>query len=244
MATDQTAVVTGAASGIGRAVTQMLADGGVRVVAVDRDKRSLDLLSRAEIFPCDVTSAADRAALVHSLGHVDYLVNAAGVIRAAPISAVTEDQWDEIMGVNAKAVFFMTQALRPRLAAGSTIVNIASTSGKLARTVENAVYNASKAAVIALTRTFAHAYAPDGIRVNCVCPGITNTPMLASVMSDVASHHNTDTAAEWAAYEKTIPLGRTGEPEEVAALIVFLLSNSASYMTGQAVNVCGGLVMD
>lgn len=238
----RTAVVTGAGSGIGRAVAERLLADGVAVVAVDRDESGLASLHATQAFVCDLRSEDDRARLVGELGHVDYLVNAAGVIRLAPLEDVTPDDWDVVLEVNAKAVFFLTQALAARLGSGSAVVNIASTAGKTASTVEAAVYNVSKAAVIAMTKTFAHAYASRGIRVNCVCPGLTATPMLATVFQGVADARSTTREAVEADYHRTIPLQRTAQPEEIAGVVAFLLSDDAGYMTGQAVNVSGGLV--
>ena len=233
------AIVTGAASGIGRAVAQRLLAEGTRVLAVDRREPALD---GADAHVCDLTIAAERALLVEAAGDVDYLVNAAGVIHIAPLDQATEDQWERTMAVNAKAIFFLLQALVPRMRAGSAVVNIASTAGKTASTTEAAIYNASKAAVIAITKTFAHAYASRGVRVNCVCPAPTETPMLTALAAAIADARSTTPEEVIASYERTIPLGRTTTPKEVAGVIAFLLSDEASYMTGQAVNVSGGLV--
>ena len=238
----RTALVTGAASGIGNAVARLLAGDGVRVVAADRDSEGLAALGAAEPIVCDVTSAADRAELAARAGSVDYLVNAAGVIRLRRLEEVPEEDWDWMFAVNAKAIFFLMQALVPRMPSGSAVVNLSSSAGKTASTVEAAVYNATKAAVIAMTKTFAHAYAKGGVRVNCVCPAITDTPMLATVTREIAAARGSAPDEVEAAYHRAIPLGRTARPEEIANVIRFLLSDEASYMTGQAVNVSGGLV--
>lgn len=239
----RTAVVTGAASGIGNAVARRLLADGVAVVAVDRDEAGLASLDGASPAVCELREPSERARLVEAVGAVDYLVNAAGVIRLSPLDAVDPADWDAVMDVNAKSLFFVTQALTPRMPDGSAVVNIASTAGKTANTVEAAAYNASKAAVIALTKTFAYACAPRRIRVNCVCPGTTVTPMAETVMREVARARSVAPEDVMADYHRAIPLGRSAQPEEVAAVVCFLLSDEAAYMTGQAVNVSGGLVM-
>jgi NAD(P)-dependent dehydrogenase (short-subunit alcohol dehydrogenase family) len=220
---------------------RLLADG-VSVVAVDRDESGLGALRGAEPVVYDLGSEDERARLVAELHDVDYLVNAAGVIRLTPIEDVTPDDWDAVIDVNAKAVFFLTQALASHLSSGSAVVNIASTAGKTASTVEAAVYNVSKAAVIAMTKTFAYAYAGRGVRVNCVCPGLTATPMLDAVFQGVADARSTTREAVESEYYRTIPMRRIAQPDEVAGVVAFLLSDDAAYMTGQAVNVSGGLV--
>jgi NAD(P)-dependent dehydrogenase (short-subunit alcohol dehydrogenase family) len=213
------------------------------VLAVDRDAEGLERLDGAIPLVCDLTSSKERARLAREAGRVDYLVNAAGVIRLRPIEEVTERDWDWMLAVNAKAMFFLMQALVPRMERGGAVVNISSSAGKTASTVEAAVYNATKAAVIAMTKTFAHASAARGVRVNCVCPSPTETPMLETVTRELAEARGVSPADVAASYNRTIPLGRSARPEEVAGVIAFLLSDEASYMTGEAVNVSGGLVM-
>jgi NAD(P)-dependent dehydrogenase (short-subunit alcohol dehydrogenase family) len=128
------------------------------------------------------------------------------------------------------------------LPAGGAVVNVASTAGKTGSTVEAAVYSASKAALLSLTRTFAHAWAARGVRVNAVCPGVVETPMNAAVLAGIAAARRTSVAAVEDARRAAIPLGRTAAAAEVAGVIAFLLSDAAAYMTGQGVNVSGGLV--
>lgn len=238
------AVVTGAASGIGAAVARRLLAEGAAVVVADVDAKRLRALEEAgaESVVADVTARRDRNRVVAAAGTPHYLVNSAGFIRMTRLDEVTENLWDRTLDVNAKATFFLLQALAPRLATGGAVVNLSSTAAKAASTVEGAVYNAAKAAVIAITKTFAHALAAKHVRVNCVCPGIIDTPMQDAVVADLArargvSREDVDTARR-----ATVPLGRGGTADEVAAVICFLLSDDASYMTGQAINVSGGLV--
>jgi NAD(P)-dependent dehydrogenase (short-subunit alcohol dehydrogenase family) len=239
------AVVTGAASGIGRATALLLLERGASVVAADRDESGLAaaVAAGAEACVCDVTEPADRARLADAAGRsCSRLVNAAGIIRLSALGDVSEDDWERVMGVNAKALFFLCQRLVPRLPAGGAVVNVASSAGKTGSTHEAAVYGASKAAVLSLTRSFAHAYAARGVRVNAVCPGLVDTPMNDAVIEGIAPLRGVEPGELGGSRIAAVPLGRVADPREVAEVIVFLLSGSASYMTGQSVNVTGGLI--
>jgi NAD(P)-dependent dehydrogenase (short-subunit alcohol dehydrogenase family) len=239
------AVVTGAASGIGRATALLLLERGATVVAADRDETGLTVVADAGAEPvvCDVTDPAHRARLVDVAGSpCDQLVNAAGIIRLDALDAVAEDDWDRVMAVNAKAIFFLCQAFVPRLRPGGAVVNVSSGAGKTGSTHEAAVYGASKAAVLSVTRSFANAYANLGVRVNAVCPGLVDTPMNDVVVDAIAPLRGLAPDEYGRARLAAVPLGRLAEPREVAEVIAFLLSNASSYMTGQSVNVTGGMV--
>ena len=164
-------------------------------------------------------------------------------LRRQPIFETTLDDWRDIFAVNAEAVFFLCQAVGPRLRPGGAIVNLSSTSAKVSSTTEAAIYAASKAAVVSITRSFAYALASRPVRVNAVCPGITDTPMQDRVLEDVARIRGTNFDELAEARLASVPLGRTSSPDECAGLIRFLLSEESGYMTGQAVNFSGGLVM-
>lgn len=239
------AIVTGAASGIGEAVARRLLREGIEVVAVDRDEDGLARLAGEGARPLalDLARPDDREHVVEAADGGDYLVNAAGIIRLEPIFETTLDDWRDIFTVNAEAVFFLCQAIGPRLRPGGAIVNLSSTSAKVSSTTEAAIYAASKAAVVSITRSFAYALAPRPVRVNAVCPGITDTPMQDRVLEDVARIRGTTFDELADARLRTVPLARTSSPEECAGLIRFLLSDEAGYMTGQAINFSGGLVM-
>jgi NAD(P)-dependent dehydrogenase (short-subunit alcohol dehydrogenase family) len=241
-----TCVVTGAASGIGRAVAEMLLERGAAVIAVDRDaERLADLGERgATVAPCDLTEEAALAALVAQAtdAGVTHLVNAAGIIELRPLEEVDGAMWDRIFAVNARALFFLSQGICQVLPSGGAVVNVSSTAAKTGTTLETSVYAATKAAVLSLTRTFAHQYAPRGVRVNAVCPGIIDTPMQDKVLDDIARQRGISARELDEARLKTVPLGRAASPRECAEIMLFLLSDGASYMTGQAVNVSGGLV--
>lgn len=241
-----TCVVTGAASGIGRAVAERLADAGARIVAVDRDADGLASLDAADVrvvadlADADAVARAGATALAEGVTH---LVNAAGIVDMRAIDDVDAALWERVFAVNARAVFFLCQAICPRLPAGGAVVNLSSTAAKTGSTLEGTSYAASKAAVLSLTRSFAHAHAARGVRVNAVCPGIVETPMQDQVLAQIAAVRGSTPAAVDAARLATVPLGRAGSAAECAETIAFLLSPRAGYMTGQSVNVSGGLVM-
>lgn len=239
------AVVTGAASGIGAATARRLLADGLEVVAVDRDEAGLARVAQHGAHPlvADLTSADDRVRVVDAADGGDYLVNGAGIIRLEPIFETTSDAWHDIFAANAEAVFFLCQAIGPRLRARGAIVNVSSASAKLSSTTEAAIYAASKAAIVSITRSFAYALASRPIRVNAVCPGIIDTTMQDRVVADVARIRGTTSDNLIQARLSTVPLARTASPDECAGLVRFLLSDEAGYMTGQAVNFSGGMVM-
>jgi NAD(P)-dependent dehydrogenase (short-subunit alcohol dehydrogenase family) len=239
------AVVTGAASGIGRAVAHRLLGEGASVVAVDVDERGLEPLraAGAEALVADVGEEAGCARIVEAGAGADSLVNAAGIIRLRRISEVTRQDWREIFRVNAESVFFLCQQLAPSMRDGGAIVNVSSVSAKLATTEETAAYAASKTAILSITRSFAYVLAPRGIRVNAICPGITDTPMQDKVLADVAALRGTSAQELSDRRTASVPLGRGSTPDECARAICFLLSDDAAYMTGEAVNYSGGMAM-
>ena len=250
------AIVTGAGRGIGRATALELARMGADIVVAELDqagaKRTAEEISalgrRAVVVPTDVTKRADLRAMVDratgELGRIDILVNNAGIYRAATSLDVTEDHWDAVLDINAKAVFFASQAVLPTMIAqkSGSIVNLASMAGKIGSRT-NLPYNASKAAVISMTKSLALAHAAEGIRVNCVCPGFVETDMWAKVSREQGALLGM-TAEEFTRQRAAqVPLGRMEKPEDVAHVIAFLASPRAGYMTGQALSVDGGLVM-
>lgn len=239
------AVVTGAASGIGEATARRLLAEGMEVVAVDRDAAGLERIGAAgaTTLRADLGRHEELAAVIEAAAGGDYLVNAAGIIRLKPIFEQTIDDWRDIWAVNGAAVFFLCQAIGPQLRPGGAIVNLASTAAKISATTEAAIYAASKAAVVSITRSFAHALAPLPVRVNAICPGITDTPMQDQVLAEVAKTRGLTVEELAVGRLKAVPLGRTSSPDECAGVISFLLSDAAGYMTGQAINFSGGLVM-
>ena len=253
----QVAIVTGAGRGIGRATALELARLGADIVVAELDTGGgadktaalvQDAGRRAAVIPTDVTRRADLAALVErtlaAFGRIDILVNNAGIYRAAAVLEVTEEHWDAIMTINAKAVFFASQAVLPTMIAArrGAIVNLASMAGKIGSRT-NLPYNVSKAAVISMTKSLALAHAADGIRVNCVCPGFVETDMWTQVAREQSALLGLTPEEFTQRRAETVPLGRMERAEDVAAVIGFLASPRAGYMTGQALSVDGGLVM-
>jgi NAD(P)-dependent dehydrogenase (short-subunit alcohol dehydrogenase family) len=239
------AVVTGAASGIGFAVAQRLLREDASVVAVDLNAEGMKPLvaQGAEALVASVADPADRDRIADIAGSCDYLVNAAGILFVKPIWDVTLEDWRRIYAVNVEGTFFLCQALGQAIRDGGAIVNLSSSSAKLATTVEVAPYSTTKAAVLGITRSFAYVLAPRRVRVNAVCPGIIDTPMQDKVLEEIAPLRGT-TAEDLATTRlRAVPLGRAASADECADLVWFLLSDAAGYMTGQAINHTGGLVM-
>ena len=239
------AVVTGAGSGIGLAVGRRLVREGFTVLGVDRDE---DGLARAadegmDVLRADLAEAADRDVVVERAAKSRYLVNAAGVILLKPIAEVTVEDLERIYRVNVHAVWDLTSRIGGGMAPGSAIVNLSSSSAKLATTTEAAGYASSKAAVLSLTRSFAYAFAAANVRVNAICPGIIDTPMQDAVLAKVALARGVDLEQLSRERNAVVPLGRAASADECAGAIWFLLSDEAAYMTGQAINFTGGLVM-
>ncbi len=249
------AIVTGAGRGIGRAIAVRLAGEGAALVVVDSDgdtaaaaaRELQDGGGRAAAVTADVARGADRerfiAAAVENFGRLDILINNAGIVRVHRPEAVTEAEWDRIMDVNCKAVFFASVAARPHLAAagGGRIVNLASIAGKIATPLW-APYGVSKAGVISLTRSLAVAFAPDRIHVNCVCPSPVETPMWRQIDYEEAPRIGFAPGTFTKMRLEGTPLGRLAQPADVAGVVAFLCSPEAAYMTGQAINVSGGML--
>ncbi len=252
----QVAIVTGGGRGIGRATALELAGMGASIVVADLDaataQRTADEvaeLGRPSLaVATDVTRRADLDAMVRRtrerFGRIDALINNAGIYRAAATLDVTEEHWDTLMAINARAVFFTTQAVLPTMIAQhrGAIVSLASMAGKIGSRT-NLPYNASKAAVISMTKSLALAHAADGIRVNCVCPGFVETDMWTKVSTEQGALLGMSAADFTKARLNSVPLGRMETPEDVARVIAFLVSSKSAYMTGQALSVDGGLVM-
>jgi NAD(P)-dependent dehydrogenase (short-subunit alcohol dehydrogenase family) len=250
------AIVTGAGRGIGRATALELARLGADVVIAELDGAGAErtaaevkaLGRRALAVPVDVTRLADLHTMVEraraAYGRIDVLVNNAGIYRAAAPLDVTEEHWDAVLAINARAVFFASQAVLPVMIAQKrgAIVSVSSMAGKIGSRT-NLPYNASKAAVISITKSLALAHAADGVRVNCVCPGFVETDMWDTVSREQGALLGLSAAEFTRQRAAQIPLGRMERAEDVAAVIGFLVSPRAGYMTGQALSVDGGLVM-
>jgi NAD(P)-dependent dehydrogenase (short-subunit alcohol dehydrogenase family) len=236
-------VVTGAASGIGRATAERILREGVAVLGVDRDEAGLGHVAEAgaDVLVADLALPGERERVAEAAAGADYLVNAAGIIRLKPILEFTVEDWRDIFTINAESIFFLCQQIGPQLREGGAIVNLSSSSAKLATTTEACVYAASKATILSVTRSFAYALAPR-VRVNAICPGIVDTPMQEKVLEEVAPVRGISREELEEARTRTVPLGRSSPAEECAGLIWFMLSDQSAYMTGQAINWTGGMV--
>jgi NAD(P)-dependent dehydrogenase (short-subunit alcohol dehydrogenase family) len=255
---DRVAVVTGAGRGIGAAAARALAEAGAIVVAVDLDgalaERTAHALTaqrrRAMAMAADVGRVADIQRMVDTaiaaFRRVDILVNNAGVTRRADIMDITEADWDRMHRVNAKGVFFCLQAVArvmiPRRS--GCILNIASIAGKGYAGASNAAYAASKGAVISLTKTAAQQLGKHNINVNAICPGVTRTALSDANLRVRAEQEGLTVEAMEKRRAELIPLRRANDPEDIAAMVVFLASPGARNVRGQCYNIDGGLIPD
>ncbi len=246
---DKVCIITGAASGIGKAATLLFLKEGAKVAACDVSKQALeDLKKDAEsggsneslkTYELDVTNREAIANIVKEIvdtfGRIDVLVNNAGITRDQLLVRMSEKDWDAVVNVNLKGVFNMTQAVAPQMIKQKkgSIINTSSVVG-IYGNIGQTNYAATKAGVIGMTKTWAKELARKGaqIRVNAVAPGFIKTPMTEKIPQKIV-----DRVVE------RIPLGRFGEPEEVARVYLFLASDESSYITGQVIGVDGGITL-
>jgi NAD(P)-dependent dehydrogenase (short-subunit alcohol dehydrogenase family) len=244
-------VVTGGGSGIGRATSMLFSREGSKVVVADVDDAAGSNVAHAitsdggeAIFVhADVTKSADAERLVKScverFGRLDILANIAGIGPIGTVLTTPEDVWDKVMAVNLKALYLCSKYAIPVMArhGGGAIINMASVSGLVGGTDE-AAYDASKGGVVQLTKSMALDFGKDNIRVNCVCPGNTHTPMLDRLVEKYPEQPREKTFEHFK--NKNVALKRLIKPEEVASVVLFLASNEASAVTGSAYVVDGG----
>jgi NAD(P)-dependent dehydrogenase (short-subunit alcohol dehydrogenase family) len=242
------ALITGAASGIGRATAQLFAHEGASLVLADINEAAGQAVvaeitksgGRAFFEPADVTRAADCRRVAErgarEFGGIHVLFNNAGIIRRASVVELSEADWDRVMAVNVKAIFLMSRLVIPIMASagGGSIINTASGWG-LAGGSRAAVYCASKGAVVLLTKAMAIDHGPQHIRVNCICPGDTDTAMLSNEAQQLGQPSD-----KFLAESAKRPLGRVGKPGEIAQAALYLASDAASFVTGTALVVDGG----
>ena len=255
---DQVAIITGAGQGIGRATALAMAKAGATVACVDINGEAAKAVAaeagklggRTLAVSADLgdVKEIDRMVgeIVAAFGRIDCLVNNAGVTRKAYIMDLTEADWDHIHRVNAKGVFFCLQRVAREMIPKKSgrIINIASVAGKGFPGTSNAVYAASKGAVISLTKTAAQQLGMHNINVNSICPGIVRTKLFFDLVQTVATKEGRTVEEIEADMVKSVPLKRANEPEDIAAMAVFLASPGARNITGQSYNVDGGLIPD
>ncbi len=248
----RTAVVTGGARGIGRAIVEALASAGADVAIADlrldvatTSAKEIAAATGRNVTPieCDVTSLASvRTAVaeaIRRIGRIDILVNNAGWDRLAPFLKTTPDLWDRVIGINYRGVIHTCYAVLPHMKERQqgAIINVSSDSARVGSMGE-AVYAGCKNAVIAFSKTIAREHARDNIRVNVVCPGLAETPLLEEMQQQ-----DDFTRKILGSIVNFIPMKRLGKPEEIAPMVLFFASEAARYMTGQVVSVNGGLTM-
>lgn len=239
--TGKVAMVTGASRGIGKAIASALSHAGAHTVCVSRNitdvEKVANQLNHASAFSCDVSSYASFNEVVQSVikihDHLDILVNNAGITRDGLIMRMSEEDWNAVININLKGAFNGIKAvMRPMMKQRSgRIINISSVVG-LTGNAGQANYSASKAGLIGLTKSTAKELSSRGITVNCIAPGYIATDMTEQLSNEIKIN-----------LEKQIPLGRIGEPQDIAHAVLFLASDEASYITGQTITVDGGMVM-
>jgi 2-hydroxycyclohexanecarboxyl-CoA dehydrogenase len=240
---ERIAIVTGAGRGIGRAIAEKLAAEGATVVAADVDATTAGEAAAAIGgigIATDVTSRESVAAMVAQVraeyGRIDVLVNNAGWDKVGPFVDSDPADWDRVVAINLYGVLHTCHAVLPVMIeqGAGTVVNLASDAGRVGSSGE-AVYSATKGGIIAFTKTIAREVARNGITVNCVCPGPTDTPLFAELAADSPTLRD--------ALTRAIPLRRLAQPADIANTVAFLASADAAFMTGQTVSVSGGLTM-
>jgi len=257
--TGRTVLITGAARGIGAACARRLAADGAKLVLADLDGAGVEKLA-AELgqvaVRADVTLREDIDRIVDEpyrrWGRLDVLFNNAGVIRVQPMLEVTGEEWDRVIDVNLRAVFFVLQAVARRMLQQAPMPE-SELRGKLIQTASIASYrggnhlmtpySASKAGVVSLTRSAAQVLAPHRITSNCVCPGAVETAMWEQIDREWGALEGLGQGEAWKRRIRNIPLGRPERAEDVAGVVAFLAGPDSDYMTGQALNVDGGIVM-
>jgi NAD(P)-dependent dehydrogenase (short-subunit alcohol dehydrogenase family) len=242
------AIVTGGSSGIGMASALLLSKAGACVVIADIDERNgqavVDLIvekgGKSIFTRCDVTSASDCqytvASAIKEFRGLDILFNNAGIIRRATVLSTTEDEWDRVMAVNVKSIFLLSKFAIPHMekSGGGVIINTSSGWGMIGGK-DAVTYCASKAAVVNMTRAMALDHGPQNIRVNCICPGDTDTPMLLNEAQQLGQ-----TDEEFLTDAADRPLKRIGTPDDIAKTVLYLASDASSYVTGTTIIVDGG----
>ncbi len=248
---DKTVIVTGGGGGIGGATCKRFAHAGAKVAVFDISQKAADETvaaivaegGAAEAFICDIADHAKVFAAVEAVrqkfGPVDVLVNNAGWDIFRPFLKTTPEEWQRLIAINLVGALNLHAAVLPEMAARKSgrIVNIASDAARVGSSGE-AVYAACKAGLVGLTKTLAREHARDGITLNVVCPGPTDTPLLGEVINAASNPEKLQEA-----FRRSVPLGRLGTPEDLPGAILFFSSDDAAFITGQVLSVSGGLTM-
>ena len=243
------ALVTAAGQGIGRAIAEAFAAEGASVVATDVEENKLDGMKSARRRKLDVRSTAAVEAMARDikseLGAIDVLVNCAGFVHHGSVLACSEQDWDFTFDLNVKSMHRTIKAFLPGMLEkqAGAIVNLSSAVSSIRGVPDRYVYGASKAAVIGLTKAVAADFIKQGIRANAICPGTIESPSLEGRIGALSQATGKSLAEVERAFVERQPMGRLGKPQEVAALAVFLASDEASYITGQAHLVDGGMAL-
>jgi 2-keto-3-deoxy-L-fuconate dehydrogenase len=240
--TSKRMLITAAGAGIGRASALACAREGAHVVATDIDDSSLKALASSEpgisTHRLDVTDPVAVRAFVGSQAAFDVVFNCAGYVHQGSILECDEDAWRRSFAVNVDAMYFLCKAVLPGMIAQGkgSIINMASVASSVKGVPNRCAYGASKAAVIGLTKSIAADYVANAVRCNVICPGTINTPSLAGRVADLGG----DPDAVWKSFKERQPMGRLGDPKEVASLVVYLASDESSFVTGAIHVVDGG----
>jgi 2-keto-3-deoxy-L-fuconate dehydrogenase len=244
--TGKTAFVTAAGQGIGRATALAFAAAGAHVIATDVDEEKVHAIASdaIRIARLDVLHDADIERAARDAGAVDILFNCAGFVHQGTVLEATDDEWSFAFELNCRSMFRTMRSFLPGMLerGHGVILNMASVASSLKGVPSRFIYSATKAAVIGMTRSVAADYVTRGIRVNCLCPGTVQTPSLDErIAVNAAAAGSVEAARE--AFIARQPMGRLGSPEEIAALAVYLASDAAQFITGQAVVIDGGLTL-
>ncbi len=255
----KTVLITGGTGGIGKATAIAFADAGAAVAVADLDQEGLDET-------CETLRSGDRKVLpiqvdigdlgsidnmvnqmVEEFGRIDAVINNAGITRHGALLDISEDTWDLMQRINAKGTFFCVQRVALQMVdqgEGGRIINMSSTGGKGFRGTSSPAYAASKGAIISMTYIAAVQLAPHDINVNAICPGLVDTPMLRGMLAQRSADTGTPVEDLIKGLEQMVPLGRLDDPEDIAAMAVFLAGPGGRNITGQTINIDGGLVMN
>ncbi len=250
----KTVAITGASQGIGQAMAEVFAGSGASVILLSRNKNKLEENTKslkakvvnAKYFVLDVSKPENVTEVFNQIGHIDILVNNAGIHFSSSIDEMNIDKWKELLDINLNGVMYCTKTVLPKMIKNKSgrIINISSTSGKSGDLFGSA-YSASKFALIGFTQSLAQEVAKHNITANCICPGWTDTEMAENILHDekYASLLEIPVAELKKTSLSAIPIGRYVHPKEVGYLALYLASDYASAITGQAINICGGLCM-